>query len=53
MSARAKPGSSGSNPGVSKPDMAIPEGRQMPTEERLTPPSWAGGRKTPPNGDAF
>ena len=36
-----------------KPGMAIPEGRQMPKEERLTPPAWEGGRRVPPNGDAF
>jgi 4-hydroxybenzoyl-CoA reductase alpha subunit len=33
--------------------MAIPKGRQMPKEERLTPPVWEGGRKVPPNGDEF
>jgi 4-hydroxybenzoyl-CoA reductase alpha subunit len=36
-----------------KPEMAIPKGRQMPEAQRLTPPAWAGGRQAPPNGDAF
>ena len=40
-------------PGTPTPGMAIPKGRQMPGEERLTPPAWEGGRKVPPNGDAF
>ena len=25
----------------------------MPSAERLTPPAWEGGRKVPPNGEAF
>jgi len=33
--------------------MAIPQGRTMPGEERLTPPAWEGGRTQPPNGGAF
>ena len=34
-----------------RPGMAVPEGRQMPNAERLTPPAWERGRTTPPNGD--
>ena len=45
MSERVKP--------VADPGMAIPKGRQMPREQRLTPPVWEEGRKVPPNGDAF
>ena len=45
MSERVKP--------VADPGMAIPKGRQMPREQRLTPPVWGEGRKVPPNGDAF
>ena len=30
--------------------MEIPAGRQMPDEERLTPPRWPTGRSVPPNG---
>ena len=41
------------NPGTANAGMAIPEGRQMPKEQRLTPPAWEGGRAAPPNGDAF
>jgi 4-hydroxybenzoyl-CoA reductase alpha subunit len=33
--------------------MAIPEGRQMPKSQRLSPPAWAAGRTDPPNGGAF
>ncbi|MBI3540200.1 MAG: molybdopterin-dependent oxidoreductase [Candidatus Eisenbacteria bacterium] len=33
-----------------KRDMAIPSGRTMPSEERLTPPVWPEGRTAPPNG---
>jgi 4-hydroxybenzoyl-CoA reductase alpha subunit len=29
----------------------IPEGRQMPREERLEPPRWPGGRAVSPNGE--
>jgi len=36
-----------------KPEMAIPEGREMPRDQRLTPPAWERGRSSPPNGDAF
>ena len=32
-----------------RPDMAIPRDREMPQEERLTPPAWPGGRAAPPN----
>jgi 4-hydroxybenzoyl-CoA reductase alpha subunit len=32
-------------------DMAIPEGRAMPSEERLTPPRWGEGRTAPPGGE--
>ncbi len=35
------------------PGMAIPTGRQMPQEVRLTPPTHEAGRTGPPNGDAF
>ena len=35
------------------PGMAIPTGRQMPREVRLTPPTHEAGRTGPPNGDAF
>ena len=45
MSERVKP--------VADPGMAIPKSRQMPREQRLTPPVWEEGRKVPPNGDAF
>ena len=31
--------------------MAIPAGRTMPSEERLTPPRWGEGRTAPPNGE--
>jgi CO/xanthine dehydrogenase Mo-binding subunit len=48
MSPRKPPGTPTPHAG-----MAIPEGRQMPREERLTPPAWQGGRAVPPNGDAF
>ena len=41
------------NPGTANAGMAIPVGRQMPKEQRLTPPAWEGGRAAPPNGDAF
>ena len=30
---------------------AIPQGRQMPAEERLAPPEWPGGRSRAPNGE--
>jgi 4-hydroxybenzoyl-CoA reductase alpha subunit len=33
-----------------KQDMAIPAGRAMPSEERLTTPRWSEGRTAPPNG---
>ena len=29
---------------------SIPPNRMMPSEERLTPPRWEGGRAAPPNG---
>ena len=32
-------------------DMAIPEGREMPSDERLTPPAWPEGRAAPPHGE--
>ena len=35
------------------PGMAIPAGRQMPQDARLTPPVHEAGRTGPPNGDAF
>ena len=28
----------------------VPEGRDMPSERRLEPPRWPGGRAAPPNG---
>jgi len=34
-------------------DQEIPQGRQMPQEERLTPPAWEEGRQAPPNGGEF
>ncbi|MEK7329469.1 MAG: xanthine dehydrogenase family protein, partial [Candidatus Eisenbacteria bacterium] len=34
-----------------KKDMAIPAGRTMPSEERLTPPRWGEGRTAPPHGE--
>ncbi|TMQ70036.1 MAG: aldehyde oxidase, partial [Candidatus Eisenbacteria bacterium] len=33
-----------------KKGMAIPSGRMMPSEERLTPPNWGEGRTAAPNG---
>jgi 4-hydroxybenzoyl-CoA reductase alpha subunit len=36
-----------------KKPMAIPAGRQMPEEQRLTPPVHEAGRTGPPNGGAF
>ncbi|NOT32698.1 MAG: molybdopterin-dependent oxidoreductase [Candidatus Eisenbacteria bacterium] len=35
------------------PGMAIPKGRTMPREDRLTPPQWEGGRSQPPNDSNF
>ena len=32
-------------------DMAIPEGREMPSDQRLVPPRWGEGRTAPPNGE--
>jgi len=29
----------------------VPSGRSMPKEDRLKPPSWPGGRATPPGGE--
>src|SRR5262249_23807210 len=37
-------------PGKAVPGMAVPEGRQMPGDRRLTPPEWDAGRTRPPNG---
>jgi 4-hydroxybenzoyl-CoA reductase subunit alpha len=34
-----------------KRGMAIPAGRRMPSEERLTPPRWDEGRAAPPHGE--
>jgi 4-hydroxybenzoyl-CoA reductase subunit alpha len=31
------------------PGMAIPAGRSMPRDDRLTPPEWPGGRAAPPD----
>ena len=31
--------------------MAIPAGRTMPREQRLTPPKWPGGRAAPPEAE--
>ena len=31
--------------------MRVPEGREMPHEDRLAPPDWPGGRAAPPNGE--
>ncbi len=42
--------SDGEHEGAARPDMAVPVGRQMPREERLSPPAWPGGRSAPPNG---
>ncbi len=36
-----------------KPGMAVPQGRQMPRDDRLRPPEWAAGRAAPPNGGRF
>ena len=37
-----------------KPDgMAVPKGRTMPREDRLSPPKWEGGRTDPPNVAGF
>lgn len=33
--------------------MAIPKGRAMPREDRLTPPIWEGGRSAAPNPGGF
>ncbi|MGH7731047.1 MAG: xanthine dehydrogenase family protein molybdopterin-binding subunit, partial [Candidatus Eiseniibacteriota bacterium] len=30
--------------------MGVPQGREMPSEERLTPPAWEEGRAAPPHG---
>jgi 4-hydroxybenzoyl-CoA reductase alpha subunit len=36
--------------GSIRPGMTVPEGRQMPRADRLTPPVWEEGRSTAPNG---
>ncbi len=42
-----------SEPKGDKPAMAIPKGRAMPREDRLSPPEWEGGRSAPPNEGGF
>jgi 4-hydroxybenzoyl-CoA reductase subunit alpha len=37
-------------PPSAKKDQTVPSGRMMPSEQRLTPPAWGGGRTDPPNG---
>ncbi|MCC6349969.1 MAG: molybdopterin-dependent oxidoreductase [Candidatus Eisenbacteria bacterium] len=39
--------------GPAKAGMAVPAGRMMPREDRLTPPRWEAGRTDPPNGGTF
>ena len=41
---------SGRRPPRASATPAVPAGRQMPADERLTPPVWPGGRAAPPNG---
>ena len=46
----AKPAASDAKASAATPPeaMAIPAGRTMPREQRLTPPAWPGGRAAPP-----
>ena len=47
---KGRPETSGAKPvAAATPEaMAIPAGRTMPREQRLTPPAWPGGRAAPP-----
>ena len=45
MSEPAKPAA-----GEPRAGMSVPQGRMMPSEDRLQPPRWEGGRSGPPNG---
>ncbi len=40
----------GGSDGAARAGMEVPQDRVMPSEKRLTPPVWPGGRTRPPNG---